>query len=742
MLLNQKIIVILPAYNAEKTLQKTYNEIPFDIVDDVILTDDFSSDYTLAIAKKLNINHLIVHKHNKGYGANQKSCYQKAIDLKADIIVMLHPDYQYNPKLIYAMCSLVANKIYKVVLGSRILGGKSLNGGMPLYKYVANRFLTLVQNLLMGQKLSEYHTGYRCFRTETLKQIPFQNNSDDFIFDNQLLAQLCYKSVTIGEISCPANYEPGCSSINFTKSLKYGFVEIKNLPSFIPLLLLCVIYIYQAQHFAIHDFSNYYFGAYFFGEGQFTADIYFPHLFNQMIADLGFQNIFANYAPNTPLLSIFFYPFTLINLQTAKLVFNIISVSLFLYSLIRLTNFYQINDLYILLLPILFYLPIKNDLLFGQLYMLLFFLSAEGFLSYKKKQFIKMAVYWSFAVALKVFPFVFFFFLLFKKQWKPMIIMAVFCFGLLIVSVIVYGFDLWKFYFTEVLQRAARGEIAGAFVDNYQSIFMFLRRVLVYDSLENPNALFNIPKLFLACIFAIKTFLFVLAYYISKNTTKEIYLFSYWIIAGFLISPYGSTYAFLFFIFPFLALVKQQISVRKKLILIFLIGLVSNIHLSYFSDWQFPFSYMRFLILILFSTAFISLARSWINWQFSLFVVFISIGIKLVTNQSVTSNFTYFTKETIPLLTYDYCIDQNRLTYYYWNNNGINKNTLSQKIERFDSLKVDLYKHQIFVDNKQITFDQSNKLKPRLLKDGSVVFLSDKNRGIGFYNLLKLQLKK
>jgi glycosyltransferase involved in cell wall biosynthesis len=223
MLLNHKIIVILPAFNAEKTLQKTYNEIPFDIVDEVILTDDFSSDHTLEVAKKLKIEHIIAHKNNKGYGANQKSCYQMAIDLKADIIVMLHPDYQYNPKLIYAMCSLVANKIYKVVLGSRILGSNPLNGGMPLYKYIANRFLTLIQNAMMRQKLSEYHTGYRCFSTESLKEIPFQDNSDDFIFDNQILAQFCYKSVTIGEITCPANYEPGSSSINFKRSLKYGF---------------------------------------------------------------------------------------------------------------------------------------------------------------------------------------------------------------------------------------------------------------------------------------------------------------------------------------------------------------------------------------------------------------------------------------------------------------------------------------------------------------------------------------
>jgi len=222
MLNGKKIVVILPAFNAESTLEKTYQEIPFDIVDDIILTDDFSSDHTVLVAKKLGINHIIEHQKNMGYGANQKSCYKKALDINADIIVMLHPDYQYNPKLIPAMCSLIANDVFKVVLGSRILGKSALKGGMPIYKYISNRFLTLIQNILMGQKLSEFHTGYRCFSAEVLKKIPFQKNSNDFIFDNQLLAQLCYNGKEIGEISCPAKYEKDSSSINFSRSVKYG----------------------------------------------------------------------------------------------------------------------------------------------------------------------------------------------------------------------------------------------------------------------------------------------------------------------------------------------------------------------------------------------------------------------------------------------------------------------------------------------------------------------------------------
>ncbi|MFT7250606.1 MAG: glycosyltransferase involved in cell wall biosynthesis [Flavobacterium sp.] len=222
MINNKKIIVVLPAYNAAKTLQKTFDEIPFDIVDEVIITDDFSNDNTIEIAEKIGINHIISHEENKGYGANQKSCYKKALELKADIIVMLHPDYQYTPKLIPAMVTLVANDLYDVVLGSRILSKGALKGGMPFYKYVSNRILTLIQNVLMNQKLSEYHTGYRCFDVKVLKQIDFENNSDDFVFDNEILAQCCYLNARVGEISCPANYFEEASSINFKRSIVYG----------------------------------------------------------------------------------------------------------------------------------------------------------------------------------------------------------------------------------------------------------------------------------------------------------------------------------------------------------------------------------------------------------------------------------------------------------------------------------------------------------------------------------------
>ena len=213
----------MPAYNAGQTLKKTYHEIPFDIVDEVILTDDLSTDDTVKVARELGIHHIIEHDKNRGYGGNQKSCYNKALEVGADIIIMLHPDYQYTPKLIKSMTYLMANDVYPVVIGSRILGKGALKGGMPMYKYIANRFLTFTQNLLMNQKLSEYHTGYRAYKREVLEEIDFNSYSDDFIFDNQFLAEILYQGFEVAEITCPTKYFEEASSINFARSSKYGF---------------------------------------------------------------------------------------------------------------------------------------------------------------------------------------------------------------------------------------------------------------------------------------------------------------------------------------------------------------------------------------------------------------------------------------------------------------------------------------------------------------------------------------
>lgn len=218
----KKVVVVLPAYNAAKTLEKTYREIPFDLVDEVILCDDHSRDNTAELGRSLGIRHVIVHERNKGYGGNQKSLYNKALEIGGDIVIMLHPDYQYTPKLIPSMVNIIGEELYPVVLGSRILGMGARKGGMPMYKYVANRFLTFTQNTLVHYKLSEYHTGYRAFSREVLQAIDYNRNSDDFVFDNEMLSQIIYAGFDIAEVTCPTKYFDEASSINFRRSMKYG----------------------------------------------------------------------------------------------------------------------------------------------------------------------------------------------------------------------------------------------------------------------------------------------------------------------------------------------------------------------------------------------------------------------------------------------------------------------------------------------------------------------------------------
>lgn len=223
MINGKRIVVVLPAYNAELTLKQTYDEIPLNVVDEVVLVDDKSSDKTVVVAKEIGIKHIITHKKNKGYGGNQKSCYNKALELNADIIIMVHPDYQYTPKLIESMSYMIANGLYDTVLGSRILGKGALKGGMPLIKYISNRFLTLLQNILLNHKLSEYHTGYRAFSKKVLEAINFNDNSNNFVFDNQMLSQIIYKDFNIGEVSCPTKYFKEASSISLKNSTIYAF---------------------------------------------------------------------------------------------------------------------------------------------------------------------------------------------------------------------------------------------------------------------------------------------------------------------------------------------------------------------------------------------------------------------------------------------------------------------------------------------------------------------------------------
>ncbi|WP_162127066.1 glycosyltransferase family 87 protein [Flavobacterium phycosphaerae] len=506
---------------------------------------------------------------------------------------------------------------------------------------------------------------------------------------------------------------------------------------FLPLLLLCGFYLFKAMTFPIHDFANYYFGGHFLAEGHFNSTIYFPYEFNKAIADLGHQHIFASYAPNTPFLAVLFALFSFLAVAKAKLLFNILSIVLFVISIVRLFSHYKLNSNYALLIPLLFLVPIKNELLFGQVYFLLFFLLAEGWLEYEKKRWKTMALFWSLAILLKVFPVLLVFLLLFKKEWKPLFYLILSSLLLFGMSLLFTGFDIWVFYLKEVLPKASQGEIATAFVTNYQSVFMFLKQLLVFDAVENPGAIGNQPILFTALMVSFKVGLLIIGFFISKRVPNLLYVLAYWILTMILLSPYGSTYTLILLLFPFLALLKSEIATIKKAVCISLLFLINNLPLSIFIDNTFPFSYLRLLGLLLFFGILISFFYKTIRWKMVALLAISSMILVLVFQKKDSENSVTLLQKS-PILIYDYKIENNLLTYYFWDENGREKKSIPCGFFSFKHL--DIKNNQVFYNTKQLTFDRSHKLKPILIDNNIVIYLSDLGRGIGFYTLRKTEL--
>lgn len=508
--------------------------------------------------------------------------------------------------------------------------------------------------------------------------------------------------------------------------------------SLIPLFLLCSFYTFLATDFPVHDFANYYFGGKLLTQGNFNSNIYFPYEFNKSISDLGYQNIFASYAPNTPFLAILFTPFSWFSVAKAKFIFNCISVILFIYSIFRLSFFYKIKPGYVILIPLLFFVPIKNDLLFGQVYLLLFFLLSEFILAYEKKQLAKASLFLSLAIFLKVSPILLVLFFLFQKQFKPLFYTFGISFLLLVFSIVFTGFNVWEFYINSVLTKSFNGEIATAYVDNYQSVFMFLKRLFIYDSVENPHPFFHANSLFLAVVFAFKVSVLILGYFISKKKSSSLYHYSYWILAMVLLSPYGSTYTFIVFLIPFISILKSEISYTKLTLLFSMLFLVNNLPLSFFIEKNFPFSYLRLFLLIILFVVFIVFI-----FQKSVLIksiVFGGIAFFLGTffHQVKTQKSENFLANESPILIFDYTIKNKALTYFYWNENGVNQQSITLK--RNDFIELEIKNNQIFYRQRQYTFDKSNKIKPILINHKTILYLSDYNRGIGFYTLRKIKI--
>ena len=503
----------------------------------------------------------------------------------------------------------------------------------------------------------------------------------------------------------------------------------------LPIITLCGFYLYQASGFVLHDFANYYFGSYFLSEGHFTSDLYFPAIFNEKISALGYTSVFTSFAPNTPFLALFFYPFHILDPYTAKIIFNLISSVLFLYSLRRIFQYYSIQPIYLVLVPFLFFIPIKNNLLFGQLYFLLFFLLAEGWLAYEKKQFFRMSLFWGIAILLKIFPVLLILFLLFRKKFKAALYLIGVCAGLTLLSVAISGFEIWVFFLKDVFPKASNGEIATAFVDNYQSFYMFTKRLLLFDPIENPNPLWNSPLFFQIVWITLKLSLLYIGFFVSQNQDK-LFAFSYWIIAAILLSPYGSTYTFIVLLFPFIFLAKERLPSYTKITLFIVLFAICNAPLSLFLTKAFPFSYIRLAGLLFFFVLFLFPERKTISPKGMLLLPLIIIPIGFVGSYSKPSeNSKALLPKDSPILLYDYTISGNELRYFYRDENGTHSAVLP--LPEVKIAEAVIQNNQIFYNGQQQTVGSDHKQKAIVLKNKTILYLSDYGRGIGFYTLRK-----
>lgn len=512
--------------------------------------------------------------------------------------------------------------------------------------------------------------------------------------------------------------------------------RFKTYYPLLPILALCGFYVYQATGFVLHDFANYYFGGYFCSQGNFTSDLYFPDIFNREIASLGYTSVFTSFAPNTPFLALLFYPFHFVNPFTAKLVFNLISCALFLYSLNRIFRFYSLKPIYLILIPVLFFIPIKNNLLFGQLYFLLFFLLAEGWLAYEKQRFTRMAFFWSLAILIKIFPAILILYLVFRKNYKAVVLLVGFCTGFTVLSVVTNGIEIWLFFFKDVFPKASNGEIATAFVDNYQSVHMFLKRLFVLDPVENPLPIWDSALLFRILELTFKLILLWIGYFISKDDQNKLFAFSYWIMAAILLSPYGSTYTFILLLFPFFYVVKQPGSLPAKAIILLLIMLIANLPVTTILTKVFPVSYARLAFLIVFFTLYIFTVRNGINRTKSLWIpaIAIPIGFGGFYFQTQDNSIPILPKDS-PILIYDYAITNDQLRYFYRDENGEHSAVIP--LPEATTSEAVIRNNQIFYNGKQLTFGKDHKRKAAVLNDHTLIYLSDYNRGIGFYTLRK-----
>jgi len=504
----------------------------------------------------------------------------------------------------------------------------------------------------------------------------------------------------------------------------------------IVLFLIGLFFIYKAVYFPPHDFANYYYAAFFLENGQFNPIIYDPAWFNIQI-EMYTKNAYAAYAPNTPFLAFSFIPLTCFSFGAAKIIFNSISLFLFITSLYRLFRHYKINLNYIFIILILFIVPIKNNVLFGQVYFFLFFLITEGFLAYKKNRTIRMSILWSLAILLKVFPILLFLFLLFKKRYKSVLYLVSTLVILLFVSILINGSEAWIFYLKEVLPKASNGEISGEFVKNYQSFLMFFKHAFI----ENKNLLFQNSFAFQTTMISVKLIIVSLGIFHTIKKKSSLETFSFWILAFYLLSPYSSSYGSLLLVIP-LILVFRKNSWKFTLFFSSLVFLYANVPYDFFHSSSLVLSFFKlFALVILFYSLFL-FRQTFLKTQL------IIIGLSIVLGFSISSiSKSKDLEKEVPLLAnnniafiIDYSIKNNTLHYSYWSGKGLIKKQIPLKANNINTTDVAIIENEIYIKNKKIHLPKSNKKQATIINSNTLIYLSDHDRGFKFYNLKRINI--
>lgn len=526
-------------------------------------------------------------------------------------------------------------------------------------------------------------------------------------------------------------------SITLIKSIKYKRHSGLVL-ALIPLVLILGFFLWKSLQFNINDFGNYYFGGAFLSQNIFDNQIYFPHHFLSQIQLLTNEIYFLSYAPNSPFLAMLFMPLSHIKIADAKLIFNIISIAAFVIALVQLFNHLNVSKYWLIAVPIIFLVPFKNQILFGQLYFLLFAFLTFGYLNFKKENQTKTALWWGIAICLKIFPAILFGFLIFQGRFKTLLYLVISVFLIILFTSYFSGIEAWIFFITEVLARSNSGEIAGAFVDNYQSAFMFLKRIFVQNPVSNPNGLTESFILFDFLFFNYKILILAITAFIHLRNSNTFLSFSLWILSALLILPYCSTYSLLLLIYVFLVIVQLQIKFSIKAFLIFI--LASALNLGFYKEYPFPINYARLFLLLGIFSYFVFLFRNSLS-RLPILLGTFAISLISLIPKNIDKSVPFLHTKT-PLITYDYQLDTNGIDYYFWNQYGPQKTNIPMSLANNLVPEPRIINQQIFLGDKQLTFDHSNKLKPRWLNKNEIIFLSDKERGIGFYQLRKINIEQ